>query len=285
MFDELCVAENVFMGHMPGGAVRRLARRCGRGRKRCSADRGGLRPPTRRVKRLSVAQKHMVEIARALSHDARVVIMDEPTAALSRHEIDELFRHRRAAEGGGPGDPLHQPQVRRDFRGLPTAGSACATARKVGEGLTAGDDRAGAGAADGRAADRPGLSQARRSRSATVVLTVDGLSNATEFADVASSCAKRRDPGVLRPGRLGRSEAMQCLFGLSRPTRGAGDAGGPGGRLRRPGRGDRGRHRLRAGGPAAAGRDAAARGAGEHDARDRWPTMSRHRLLSRASER
>ena len=48
--------------------------------------------PGTQVKRLSVAQKHMVEIARALSHDARVVIMDEPTAALSRHEIDELFK-------------------------------------------------------------------------------------------------------------------------------------------------------------------------------------------------
>ena len=44
------------------------------------------------LKTLGVAQKHLVEIARALSHDARIVIMDEPTAALSAREIDDLFR-------------------------------------------------------------------------------------------------------------------------------------------------------------------------------------------------
>ena len=48
--------------------------------------------PDTPLKDLGVAQKHLVEIARALSHDARVVIMDEPTAALSAHEIDDLFR-------------------------------------------------------------------------------------------------------------------------------------------------------------------------------------------------
>ena len=49
-------------------------------------------PPNFKLKRLSVAQKHLVEIARALSHEAQVVIMDEPTAALSANEIDDLFR-------------------------------------------------------------------------------------------------------------------------------------------------------------------------------------------------
>ena len=39
-----------------------------------------------------MAQRHLVEIARALSQDARVVILDEPTAALSQREIRELYR-------------------------------------------------------------------------------------------------------------------------------------------------------------------------------------------------
>ena len=52
-----------------------------------------MRPRSRHpLKTLGVAQKHLVEIARALSHDAQVVIMDEPTAALSAREIDDLFR-------------------------------------------------------------------------------------------------------------------------------------------------------------------------------------------------
>jgi ribose transport system ATP-binding protein len=48
--------------------------------------------PQARVARLTVAQQQMIEIAKALSLDAQVVIMDEPTASLTEAEIDELFR-------------------------------------------------------------------------------------------------------------------------------------------------------------------------------------------------
>lgn len=44
------------------------------------------------LRELTVAQKHIVGIAKALSHDLRIVIMDEPTAALSQHEIGELYK-------------------------------------------------------------------------------------------------------------------------------------------------------------------------------------------------
>ena len=76
---------------MPGGALidwREAKSRTAALLKRIDAD---FKPDTP-LKRLSVAQQHMVEIARALSHDAKVIIMDEPTAALSAHEIHELFR-------------------------------------------------------------------------------------------------------------------------------------------------------------------------------------------------
>ena len=57
--------------------------------------------PTVRLRDLGIANKHLVAIARALSIDARVVIMDEPTAALSHKEIDELYEivERLKAEG------------------------------------------------------------------------------------------------------------------------------------------------------------------------------------------
>ncbi len=48
--------------------------------------------PTIKVDALTVAQQQMVEIAKALSYDSEVLIMDEPTAALTESEIDELFR-------------------------------------------------------------------------------------------------------------------------------------------------------------------------------------------------
>ena len=54
----------------------------------------------------------MVEIARALSHEASVIIMDEPTAALSRNEIDDLFRIVAQLKVAGLRDPVHLAQVR-----------------------------------------------------------------------------------------------------------------------------------------------------------------------------
>ena len=44
------------------------------------------------VRDLSVAEQQMVEIARALSMRSRLIVMDEPTSALSEHEVDKLFR-------------------------------------------------------------------------------------------------------------------------------------------------------------------------------------------------
>jgi rhamnose transport system ATP-binding protein len=80
MFDELSVAENLFMGHMPVGSARQVDWSDMRARsaellKRIDAPIPANYP----LRRLSVAQKHLVEIARALSHEAQVVIMDEPT--------------------------------------------------------------------------------------------------------------------------------------------------------------------------------------------------------------
>ena len=59
--------------------------------------------PETKVAKLAVAQQQMVEIAKALSHRAEVVIMDEPTAALTETEIDELFRIIRKLRDDGVG--------------------------------------------------------------------------------------------------------------------------------------------------------------------------------------
>ncbi len=93
MFDELTVAENIFMGHMPVKSSKLvdwalMNMKAAALLKRVDASFS----PDTKLKELSVAQKHLVEITRALSHDASLIIMDEPTAALSRNEIDDLFR-------------------------------------------------------------------------------------------------------------------------------------------------------------------------------------------------
>ncbi|MEV2265414.1 sugar ABC transporter ATP-binding protein [Nonomuraea africana] len=93
LLPERSVAENVFLGREPlrRGLVDRAA--MDRATAALLADLGedsfGPRDP---VKRLSVAQQQVVEIVKALSLDARIVVMDEPTAALAEHEVELLYR-------------------------------------------------------------------------------------------------------------------------------------------------------------------------------------------------
>jgi len=89
---EMSVAENIFLGHLP--------------RKRGLMDRRALEEATRaqlarigeaidpwiKVGRLSIAQRQMVEIAKALSRGARLIAFDEPTSSLSDREVRRLFK-------------------------------------------------------------------------------------------------------------------------------------------------------------------------------------------------
>ncbi len=93
-YPHLTVAENIFMGHEK---VRALTRRIDWSAMHSEAqallDQLGAGFDSReRMGNLSVARQQIVEIAKALSTNARIVIMDEPTAALTHHESDELYR-------------------------------------------------------------------------------------------------------------------------------------------------------------------------------------------------
>ncbi|MDQ2683364.1 MAG: sugar ABC transporter ATP-binding protein, partial [Chloroflexota bacterium] len=91
LFPNMSVEENVFIGREPsraGVVDRRVLRR----NTRELLDRVGVRlDPKALVSDLSVAQQQMVEIAKALSTNARIVIMDEPTSALTDTEVSTLF--------------------------------------------------------------------------------------------------------------------------------------------------------------------------------------------------
>ncbi|MGW3492395.1 sugar ABC transporter ATP-binding protein [Streptomyces sp. NPDC001020] len=100
---DLSVAENIFLGRQP--------RRFGLiDRKRMNADAAELLArvgvdvdPRTPVRELGIARLQMVEIAKALSLDARVLIMDEPTAVLTTEEVDKLFRIVRKLRDDGVG--------------------------------------------------------------------------------------------------------------------------------------------------------------------------------------
>ncbi len=92
LFPDLSIAENVVMGYHPLGALHRIDRRAMHRQVQELLDRLGVQLASERpVRGLSIADQQIVEIAKALSFDARVLIMDEPTAALSGPEVERLF--------------------------------------------------------------------------------------------------------------------------------------------------------------------------------------------------
>jgi inositol transport system ATP-binding protein len=103
LLPNLTVAENVFIGREPGGRILVSWRRLAEQTREVTA-RVGLRvDPLAVVRDLSVAEQQMVEIARALSTEARLIIMDEPTSALSETEVETLFAIVRSLRGRGLG--------------------------------------------------------------------------------------------------------------------------------------------------------------------------------------
>jgi rhamnose transport system ATP-binding protein len=93
LFPDLTVAENVFIGAQPLRSGRRIDRRRMKREVELLFDQLGVKlDPDRIARGLSIADQQIVEIAKALSADARVIVMDEPTAALTQTEVDRLFR-------------------------------------------------------------------------------------------------------------------------------------------------------------------------------------------------
>jgi rhamnose transport system ATP-binding protein len=93
LFPDLDVAENIFAGRQPvtvGGRVDWRKLYAGAGK--LLESLGVNLDLKQKARTLSIAQQQMVEIARAFSINAQILIMDEPTSSLTLHEVDDLFR-------------------------------------------------------------------------------------------------------------------------------------------------------------------------------------------------
>src|SRR5437764_11018038 len=102
LFPDLSVAENIFVGTQP---LKRFRRIDGRRMRREAAgvfQQLGVRlDPDRLARGLSIADQQLVEIAKALTANARVIVIDEPTAALTSSEVDRLFGIVETLRAGG----------------------------------------------------------------------------------------------------------------------------------------------------------------------------------------
>ncbi|MBT2597083.1 sugar ABC transporter ATP-binding protein [Arthrobacter sp. ISL-72] len=102
MFPDLTVAENIFMGRQPVRSLRRIDRKAMHQQALELFRQLGVKiDPDRAAQGLSIADQQVVEIAKAISLNARVLIMDEPTAALSGVEVDRLFAVTRTLQERG----------------------------------------------------------------------------------------------------------------------------------------------------------------------------------------
>jgi rhamnose transport system ATP-binding protein len=104
LFPDLSVAENIFIGRQPRNRLGLVDRQKMRSDARELFTRLGVPiDPDRVAEGLSIADQQIIEIAKAISLDAKILVMDEPTAALSGAEVDRLFEVARGLRDGGAG--------------------------------------------------------------------------------------------------------------------------------------------------------------------------------------
>ncbi len=225
LFDELTVAENIWLGHAPRGRFGLIDWTAMReGAKRLLDSIGARLDPDARLKDLGIASKHLVAIARALSVDARVVIMDEPTAALSHKEIHELYELVETLKAQGKAILFISHKFDEIFR-IADRFTVFRDGQFVGTGKIAEVSEGKlVQMMVGRSVDQ--IFPARSHNVGEPVLTVAGYSHPTEFADIGFTLHRGEILGFYGLVGAGRSEVMQALFGITRPSKGACRIGG-----------------------------------------------------------
>ncbi|WP_172122715.1 MULTISPECIES: sugar ABC transporter ATP-binding protein [unclassified Devosia] len=214
LFDELTVAENIYLGHAPRTRLGLIDWRTMRSEAKATLDAmaAGIEPDLK-LKELGIAKKHLVAVARALSIDAQVVIMDEPTAALSQKEIEELYVLIELLKEDGKAILFISHKFDEIYR-IADRFTVFRDGEMVGKGLIRDTSQNQiVQMMVGRAVDQ--IFPARTPEIGEVVLEARGLSHPTEFEDVSFSLRRGEILGFYGLVGAGRSEVMQAVFGMT----------------------------------------------------------------------
>lgn len=223
LVEHLSVAENVHLGHEPTAAGFVVRGKAARAETAALLKRLGHPEidPARFVGELSAAQQQIVSMARALSHDVRLIVMDEPSAALDPDEVDNLFRivGDLTADGVAVVYISHRLE---EIRRIGDRVTVLKDGRAVAGGLPAKTTptRDVVALMTGRNVEYVFPERPARTPEAEPVLQVRGLARDGEFAPFDLDLRPGEIVGLAGLVGSGRSEILETVYGARRPTAG-----------------------------------------------------------------
>jgi rhamnose transport system ATP-binding protein len=213
LFPDLSVTENIFMGRQPTDRLGRIDRKAMRAEARGIFQRLGVHiDPDRLAEGLSIADQQLIEIAKAISLDARLLIMDEPTAALSGVEVERLFAVARSLRDEGRGIVFISHRFDEVF-------SLCDTITVMRDGAYVTTDSTADVTEDeivrrmvGR--DVTDLFPKQEAAVGEPLLVVENLNSAGVFHDVSFTVRSGEIVALAGLVGAGRSEIARAVFGV-----------------------------------------------------------------------
>ncbi|MDY0091664.1 MAG: sugar ABC transporter ATP-binding protein [Candidatus Vecturithrix sp.] len=220
IFPDLNVAENIFMGHQPHHTTTRKIywRQLYLKTEELMQSLNVHIRATDKIRGLSIAERQLVEIAKALSINAKIVIMDEPTSALSISESKELFRIIAELKRHGVSLIFISHRLEDIFQAADRVtalrdGTHVGT-RNIGEVTLDGLVQMMVGREVKNLFPKVSVEQGRE------VLCVERLSRKGEFRDVSFRVHEGEILGLYGLVGAGRTEVAKTIFGMTPPDRG-----------------------------------------------------------------
>jgi rhamnose transport system ATP-binding protein len=215
LFPDLSVAENIFIGSQPLKRGHRIDRRKMRRDAAALFQQLGVGiDPDRIARGLSIADQQLIEVAKALTRNARVIVMDEPTAALTKTEVERLFGIVETLRRGGAAILFishrleevfalcQRVTVMRDGRHVLTQPAAELTTQSIIRAMVGRE----MGALFPKVAAEPGQ----------VKLRVDRLTREGVFTDISFEVRSGEIVALAGLVGAGRSEVARAIFGIDR---------------------------------------------------------------------